>query len=130
AVHHDHSYLAVWVLEGGGLEPVTVGGGGNALGAGPDKFREVSDVVVRVGIQQLAGLGIGDDGREAEVADVVGAACFVEQHVPIGPAHGASVEVVNHGVAVALAQLPVVHPVEAKLLHARLCQHQVGVGVG
>nr|GFC89488.1 hypothetical protein [Tanacetum cinerariifolium] len=103
--HHPRPAGGGWwqLLIGSGLQPIAVGGGSHALGAGANELREVPDVVVRVGVNELARARVGDDGREAVVAHVVGAAFLVEQHVPVGPAHGAGVEIVYHGVAVALA---------------------------
>ena len=68
-----------------------------------NKLRKVSDVVVGVCVDQLAGARIGMNRSEAEVLDVIRPAGFIQQNVPIGPADRAAVEVVDHRTPVQLA---------------------------
>ena len=63
---------------------------------------------------------------------MVGAALLVQQHVPVGPAHGAVVEVVDHRGPVAFGVRPVLVARGVELLHRRLGQQHglVGEGLG
>ncbi len=54
------------------------------------------------------------DRRETVILHVVRAAFLVKQHVPVGPAHCAVVEIIDHGLAVNFAPLPVVDLGEVK----------------
>src|ERR1700716_1656869 len=75
-VHHYHRYLSVGIDEGGGQQRTSAGRGGDSPRARSDKLREVSDVVIRVRVNQLARFRIGVDRGEAEISDVIRPALF------------------------------------------------------
>ena len=74
---------------------------------------------------QRTGGGFGMYGSEAEIFDMVGAAGFVEQDVPVGPGHGAVVEVVNHVFAVLFAPGPLIEGFPAERVVAGFGEEQV-----
>ncbi len=114
--------------KGSGLQLGPAGRSADTFSAWADEFREMADIIVGIGIDELAGLGIGMKGRKAKVTNVIGAACFIEQDIPIGPGHGAIVEIIDHGVTIAFAQRPVVDAVEVELLLATFREDEVLAG--
>ena len=84
--------------------------------------------VIRIHVIQPAGAGVGVDGREAEVPDVIRPAFFVQQHVPVSPAHHPVVEIVDHGFAVEFAPFPVIDSGHIERAVAAFGEHQVGIG--
>src|SRR5689334_23983957 len=103
-VHYHRRNRSIRVDEGGGEQRTSARRARDLPRSRPNKLREVTDVVIRVDVSQLACPGIGVDWGEAEVADVIRTALFVEQDVPIGPAYCPAIEVVDHRVPVLLAQ--------------------------
>jgi hypothetical protein len=95
-VHHYHRDTPVRVEEGGRQQRAAARRARDPFGARAREFRDVTDVVVRVCVNQLAASRIRVYGREAEVLHVIRTTRFVQQHVPIGPTHGAAVEVIDH----------------------------------
>src|SRR5215218_2581892 len=66
--------------------------------------------------------------REAEVLHVIRSTRFVQQNVPIGPADGAAVEVVDHRTSVHLTQGPILEPFRLERVSTALGENQVLVG--
>ena len=108
-VQDDRGDFTLGVNEGRGEERAAAGRGGDAFRAGAYEFGEVADVVEGVGVDEAARTRVCVERGEAEVADVIRAAGLVQKDVPVSPGRRAVVEVVNHRVAVVLAELPIVH---------------------
>eukprot|EP01137_Pigoraptor_chileana_P000265 Opistho-2@36166 len=79
-------------------------------------------------VQQPARRPLGQDGRAAQIAHMVGATRFVEQQVPVDPAGRPAVQVMDDGACVALAQAPLAGVRPALL--ATLGEEQALVGPG
>lgn len=88
------------------------------------------DVIVRRREDERVVLGVGVNGGKTEVLHVVGTAGFVEEDVPVGPPHGAAVEVIDHGVAVAFRVGPALVVRCIKPLLAPFREQELLVGVG
>src|SRR4030095_3031390 len=101
-VHDDHCHLAVRIQEGCGKQLAPAWRAGNSPGARPDKLRKMSDVVVRIGVGQLPRFGVRMNGSEAEIADVIWTTLLIQKHVPVCPADGATIEVIDHRTAILL----------------------------
>ena len=68
------------------------------------------------------------DWGKAEILHVVGATVFVEQDVPIGPAHRALIEIMDHAVSVAFSIGPALVMCTVKAFLAPLSEQQFFVG--
>ena len=66
----------------------------------------MAEVIVGTHVSQLAGLGIGMNRGKTIVVDMIRSAFLVQQDVPIRPALGAVVEIVDHGNSVCFTPLP------------------------
>ena len=88
------------------------------------------DVVVRRREDERVVLGVGVNGGKTEVLYVVGPAGFVEKDVPVGPPHGAAVEVIDHGVAVAFRVRPALVMRRIKTFLTSFREQELLVGVG
>src|SRR5438034_6249127 len=77
SVHHHHRHFSIRVDEGGGKQSTSAGCAGDSPRARTDKLREVADVVIRVGVDQLTGFRIRVNRGEAEVPDVIRPTLFV-----------------------------------------------------
>ncbi|EEF23502.1 conserved hypothetical protein, partial [Ricinus communis] len=106
AVHHDDDEDAVLVDGGGALQVLAARRAQHAMRAGTDEAAEVTEVVVGALRHQPVPRSIREHRRAAQVADVVRPAGLVEQQVPVDPADGPAVEVVDHAAGVALAGGP------------------------
>src|ERR1035437_2031843 len=128
-VHGDGDDGAVVIPERGAGELAAAGDAADALRVRPDKLRKVSDVVGG-SVNQLAGRGIGVHGGKAEIPGVVRPPLFVEQDIPVDPAHGSVVEIVNHRSRVLLGIRPVLKTSGVELLNASFGEEQLLVGIG
>src|SRR5690348_6300427 len=63
--------------------------------------------------------------REAEIANVIGTAPLIKQHVPIRPTNCSIVEIIYHRPAVLFAKLPLVEPFCVKPIYAAFGEDQV-----
>ena len=124
-VHHHHRNFSVFVDKSRGEQLRPVGRTDDPFGARADEFGEMPDVVIGVHVVERTGLGFGVHRGEAEVADMVGAAGFVEEDIPVGPGHSAVVEIVDHVFAVLLAPLPLIEGLPAERVVAGFGQQQV-----
>src|SRR3989344_9565410 len=94
-----------------------------------DKTREVSERRVGTLIVDYPLTVIGNDRRATEVADVIGAAAFVQDQIPVDPADGPVTQIVHDRMCVTLGERPlamVCAPLLAGLGHQ---QFLVGKGV-
>src|ERR1700752_2734490 len=64
-------------------------------------------------------------GCKTKICDVVWATSFIEQDIPICPAHSAAVEVVNHRAAVLFTKLPFSNPLCIERVDATLREYEV-----
>src|SRR6266496_6508239 len=81
-VHDDDRHRAVFVDEGRAEQHAAARRREDSPGTGTDELREVAYVVVRIGVDELAGPRVGMDRCEAEIPHMVRAAPFIEQNVP------------------------------------------------
>src|SRR2546428_12488644 len=89
----------------------------------------MTDVVVRIGVDELAGTRIRMDRGKTEVPNMVGPPSFIEENVPVRPSLGPRVEIVDHRSPVRLPEAPssVRRGVEAR--RRSLAKPDVFVGV-
>src|SRR6187200_2856944 len=90
----------------------------------------MSDVVVRVCVDQLTRFRIGVNRGKAEILDMIWPAILVEQYVPVRPAYGTVVEVVDHGPRVLFAESPVVDVVGLERIDSAFREQKVLAGEG
>jgi hypothetical protein len=98
--------------------------------AGAHELREMTQVREAWRESQLAACDVGVYGREAEVADMIGATALVEQDVPVGPADCAGIDIVDALAAIAFGVGPVLQPRRVEALNRGFGQQQVGCGPG
>jgi hypothetical protein len=65
---------------------------------------------------------------ETEISDMVWAASFIQQHVPVSPADGAVVEIIDHRAAILFAKLPFPNPARIESVDACFGEEKVLVG--
>ena len=116
SVHDYDNDAAVFVHEPRTLETHPVCRYRDTMRAGPDEFGEMPDIIKSIGIDQLAVAGIAMHRRKTEIPGMVGSAVLIQQDVPVGPARGAVVEIVDHAIPIPLAQRPGLQTVNGKLL--------------
>src|SRR5262252_2767188 len=68
------------------------------------------------------------DRRKAEVADVIRTTSFIQENIPVGPAHSAVVEIVNHRPAVLFAKLPIGQSLAVEYVNTTFSEDQRHVG--
>ena len=129
-VHHHYRHLSIRIEKGSGKQRASAWRAGDSLRARADKLRKVSDVVIRVRVNQLARLRIGVNRGEAEILDVIRPASFIQQYVPVRPADSAAVEVIDHRASVQFAQFPVLELFGIEGIGAAFGEDQVLVGKG
>src|SRR4030095_14290638 len=74
---------------------------------------------------QLSRLAVCMNRRETKVADVIWSATFIQQNVPISPADGAIVEVVDHRATILFTKLPLAKFHGGERVNAALGEDQV-----
>src|SRR5436309_8914885 len=105
-VQDDDRDAAVTIQERSDLKVVARTGAEDSLGAGTDEPAEMSQIEVGTLEEKLVVYRVRNDGSAAEIVGVVRAAGFIKQHVPIYPAYGPSVQVINDLVGIPLPQMP------------------------
>lgn len=106
-VHYDDRCFAVGVDKCGRNKYASAWRTDDSFCAGADEFGKMSDVVIGICVGNFARLRVAVNGCEAEIADVVWSAFFVEQDVPVRPRDRSVVEIVDHIMPVEFAQTPV-----------------------
>ena len=106
-VHHNGSDSIISIDKRSSQQVAAAGRCTHTLCAGPDEFGKVADVIIGRRIYQLSGAGVSMNRCEAEVTYVVRASGFIQQDIPVSPANGSGVEVVDHGTAITFSIGPV-----------------------
>src|ERR1700735_2114761 len=86
------------------------------------------DIIKRIRIDELTGARVGMDRRETEIAHMVGTAMLIEQNIPVHPPVRAGIEIVDHRIAIALPERPVLQTVKVEFLFAPFGKEQMRSG--
>ena len=106
-IHNDRGSTSIAIDERRRQQGASAARCTDALRVGTNEFREVSDVVVGRRVNQLAGLCVTVNRREAKIPDMVRSAILIQQNIPIGPADSAGVEIIDHRIAIAFCIGPI-----------------------
>src|SRR5580704_5973277 len=90
----------------------------------------MADIIVGIRIDQLPGPRIRMYGGKTKILYMIGAALFIQQYVPIRPADGAIIKIMDHTAAIALAQFPVMNAVHIERAVAAFRKQQVLIREG
>src|ERR1017187_1364098 len=105
-VQYDHGNALIGIPKCGDLEVLAGACTKYPGGAGTNESAEVSEVVIRTLENEPVVHRIGNDRRATEIANVVGAAGFIQQHVPVNPTNGPAVQVIDDLVTITLPHVP------------------------
>ena len=95
-IENYNGNFSVLIQKSRGQQRVRCGRTDNSLCAGPDKLREMTDIVIGIHVIQFPGPGVGMNGRKTIILNMVWPALFIQQDIPIRPAFGAIIEIVDH----------------------------------
>lgn len=62
----------------------------------------MTNIIVRISVDQLTGFSISMYRCKAEILNMVGAACLIQQNVPVSKSHHPVVEIIDHRPAIFL----------------------------
>src|ERR1700761_4718391 len=91
SVHDYDNDAAVFVHEGRTLQTHPVRRHRDTMRTRPYELGEMTDIVERIGIDQLSVPGIAMHRRKTEIPRMVRASVLIQQDIPVGPARGAAV---------------------------------------
>lgn len=128
-IEQDQHPLSIRIQESHTFQIFMVFGNKDPLGSGLDKPAEMANVAVGKLHIDLIGFGATHDGGIAEIAHMVGATLFVQDHIPVDEGVCACIEVADHIMGVHFRIGHLTGGGKTGIFHATFGKNQFLVGV-